>query len=65
MSRKKRTKDTKRKSNFRLLKMAFVLVILAIIAAYIQGLIPVSVINRIVSFFNSAKTSLMNNMALL
>ncbi len=66
MSKKKRAKDAKRKSsNFRLLKMAFVLVILAIIAAYIQGLIPVSVIDRIIAFFSSAKTSLLNNTAQL
>lgn len=65
MSSKKKSKDTKRKSKFRLLKMIFILVILAIALAYIQGIIPVSVIDRIVSFFSSAKTSLFNNMALL
>jgi len=65
MSSKKKSKDTKRKSKFRLLKMIFILVILAIALAYIQGIIPVSVIDRIVSFLSSAKTSLFNNMALL
>jgi hypothetical protein len=65
MSKKKKAKAAKRKSKFRLLKMVFVLVILAIVMAYIQGIIPVSVIDRIVSFFSTAKTSLMNNMALL
>jgi len=63
MSRKKREKAAKRKGNFRLIKMTIVLVILALVAAYIQGLIPVSVIDRIVAFFSSAKTSLLNNMA--
>jgi hypothetical protein len=65
MSRKKRAKDAKRKSNFRLFKLFLLMVILALVAAYIQGLIPVSVIDRIVSFFNSAKNSLTNNMAQL
>jgi len=65
MSRKKREKTAKRKSNFRLIKMTFVLVILVIVLAYIQGLIPVSVIDRIVVFFSSAKTSLLNNTAQL
>jgi len=45
--------------------MTFVLVILVIVLAYIQGLIPVSVIDRIVVFFSSAKTSLLNNTAQL
>ncbi|MHC4203770.1 MAG: hypothetical protein ACYSTT_03915 [Planctomycetota bacterium] len=65
MSKKKKAKAAKRKRKFRLLKMTLVLVIVAIVLAYIQGIIPVSVIDRIVSFFSTAKTSLSNNMALL
>jgi hypothetical protein len=65
MSRKKQAKAAKRKSNFRLFKLFLLMVILALVAAYIQGMIPASVIDRIVSFFSSAKNSLTNNMALL
>jgi len=53
MSRKKQSKATNRKSNFRLLKMAFILVILAILAVIIQGRNPFTVICQIVSFLKS------------
>ena len=48
MSRKK-----EKKSNFRLLKMAFILVILAILAVIIQGRNPFTVICQVVSFLKS------------
>ena len=46
------TKNQK-KSNFRLLKMAFFLVILAILAVIIQGRNPFTVICQIASFLKS------------
>ena len=63
MNRKKREKAAKRKSSFRRFKLFLLMVILALVAAYIQGLIPPSVIDRIVAFFSSAKASLLNNTA--
>lgn len=65
MSRKKREKDAKRKSKFRLFKLFLLMVILAIIAAYIEGLIPASVISRIGALINSAKASILNHTAML
>jgi len=63
MNRKKREKEAKRKSKFRCFKLFVLMVVLALIAAYIKGLIPASVIDRIVAFISSAKTSLFNNTA--
>ncbi len=54
---KQKLKAAKRKSNIRLLKIAFVLVILALIAAFIYGPNPVMVISRIASFFSPAEAT--------
>jgi hypothetical protein len=51
------SKKKQKKSNYRLLKLAFVLVILAIIAAFLYGPNPFIVISRITSFLSSAKAS--------
>ena len=54
---KQKLKAAKRKSNARLLKMAFVLVIIAIMAALIHEPNPFILISRITSFFSSAQTT--------
>jgi len=50
-------KTANRKSASRLIKLAFVLVILALIAVFIQKPNSRTVISRITSYFNSAETS--------
>ena len=52
---KQQYKANKRKNNIRLLKMAFVLAVIAIIAGFLIGPNPLVIISRIVSFVGSAK----------
>ena len=64
MSRRKEKEAKRKKSNQRF-KLFFLMVIVLLAAAYWKGMIPPSVIDRIIAFFSSAKTSLMNHMAQL
>ncbi len=50
-------KTANRKSASRLIKLAFVIAILALIAIFIQKPNSITVISRIASYFNSAETS--------
>ena len=55
---KQKLKAAKQKRNSRLLKLAFVLVIVALIAAFIYEPNPAVLISRIASFFSPANTTL-------